>query len=63
MGSECPLNVLTHSPDRLSHNLTTPSLDPVATYDVPSHVKHVAPMENFTHQTYVKENSHFQIKV
>jgi len=41
--SECPLNVITHSADRLSHNLTLPSRHPVATYDASSHAKHVTP--------------------
>lgn len=44
MGSLCPLKVLTQSPERLSHNRTFPSAQPVARYlDPPSQVKHVTP--------------------
>ena len=44
MASECPLKVLTQSPERLSQIWIFPSTHPAATYlESPSHDKHVTP--------------------
>ena len=44
MASECPLKILTQSPERLSQILTFPSTQPAAMYlEAPSHDKHVTP--------------------